>query len=312
VSGAAAPAAPPAPELRPLRALALVFLASASFSGLSACVKALGPEVGIGPPVFARGAFGLATCLAWALWAGHSLVPTGRLHLAVRCLAGGAALSCYYYAIGREGTELGTAAMLLKTSPLWVALLAPVVVGERPGPRVWLGLALGLGGVATVYGLPAGERTGILLCLGAGVLAAFAYMSLRALARTDGTVTVVLAFSLFLTLAALPFLGGLEAVRAWTPRQWLLLGASGLLGTLGQLFVTAAYRWSQAAAVTIGGLAEVGVAMLLSLTLFGQTPTALAAVGGALAMSAGFVAASGRRRNPPGEGPGEEVDPLVR
>lgn len=285
------------PEQRPLRAFALIFLASLSFASLSAAIKAVAPITGLAPPIAARGLVGFLICLAWARSRQQPLRPKNTGMLAVRCLTGAAAMLSYYWALTPAArTDLPTAVMLLKTAPLWVALLSPLVVAERPGRRLWLALAIGLVGVGIRYGWSLqGEQLGVFASLAAGLFAGLAYLSLRALARTDDPLVVVLWFSAFLTLAPLPFLGpALDAGAAWTARTWGLLALCGLLGTCGQLFLTAAYRYGTATAVTIGGLVEVGIAMGYSFLLFQERPALAAIVGGLLAMSAGFVANSGR------------------
>jgi drug/metabolite transporter (DMT)-like permease len=295
-----------------------VLLASASFAALAASVKAflrlVGPEVGLGPPVFARGALGLVVCALWARARGSSLRPRNRGALAARCLIGAAAMLCYYTAIGPFDAELATSTMLLKSSPLWVALLSPALLGEPTGRRTWLGVLLGAAGLlalaqalrgaeAPAAGAAGTHRLlGLGLCLLAGLLSAGAYMSLRGLAHTDDAPTVVFAFSAVLALGALPFLAPLGAAlggdAAWSPAAWGLLLVAGAMGTLGQLFLTAAYRFGTAAAVTVGGLSEVGLALLASLLVFGQRPSPLALLGGGLAMLAGIVASGGRRAGP--------------
>ena len=305
-----------------------MLLASASFAGLAASVKAflrlVGSDVGLGPPVFARGLLGLVFCALWAWRRGGTLRPRNRGALAARCLIGAAAMLCYYTAIGPFDAELSTATMLLKSSPLWVALLSPALLGERPGRRTWAGVLLGGVGLlllvqamraeaaaveAGLAGAVAGSRPalGLVLCLVAGLLSAGAYLSLRGLAHTDGPDTVVFAFSVVLAVGALPFLGPLgEALRGgrdWSAGAWLLLLAAGVAGTVGQVFLTAAYRFGTAAAVTVGGLSEVGLALLCSLFLFGQRPSPLAVLGGALAMLAGIVASSGRAAGPRPQSP---------
>ena len=270
----------------PKRALAFIALASVLLSGLSASVKAATPHAGLAASIFARGICGIVACGLWAAWRRETLRPRGWGHLSLRCTAGGAAMVCYYSAIGYRDVELGTAAMLLKTSPLWVALGAPFLVGERPGSRTWAGLALGLLGVGCAYGfVPQGERIGLLLCVVGGVLAALAYLSLRGLARSDGPATIVFAFSVFLAAGSLPFLPPWTEARAWSPQLWALLTWIGLCGVGGQLALTAAYRYGSAAAVTVAGLMEVALATGLSLLLFSQQPKPAAIVGGALALT---------------------------
>lgn len=300
------------PEHRPLRALALILLASASFALVAMTVKELGndPRVGAAPPVLSRGLCGMLVCAYWARRGDLPLRPSGWTMLALRCLSGVGAVGLYYRSLGPGGTDMVTAAMLLKTSPLWVALLSPVVLGERPTTRIWGALALGLAGVVVVSLDPAkGWRPnlanlGVALSLIAGVCSAFAYMSLRKLATTDHPVTVVATFSAALALGSAPFvIARASDASAWSTRTWLVLCAAGVLGTAGQLFLTAAYRWSTAAAVTIAGLSEVGMQGVLSVVRFGEVPSREALIGGLLAMSAGLVASARLRRPAPAKAP---------
>jgi drug/metabolite transporter (DMT)-like permease len=208
-------------------------------------------------------------------------------------------MACYYYALtpGLGDTDLPTAVMLLKTAPLWVAVLSPWVVRERPGSRVWLALAVGMLGVVVRYGGSLeGEQVGVLLSLLSGLLAGFAYLSLRALARTDDALTIVTLFSVFLLVAPLPFMGSaLAGFSSWSVQSWLLLGLIGPAATLGQLALTAAYRAGSAAAVTVSGLSEIAMALGFSVLVFDEIPTLVAFVGGSLAVGAGLLATGSRR-----------------
>ena len=56
-----------------------------------------------------------------------------------------------FFGISR-GIPAGVAAVIVSLQPVLTAVLAAGALGERPSPRQWLGLALGLGGVALVVG----------------------------------------------------------------------------------------------------------------------------------------------------------------
>lgn len=280
----------------------LILLASLAFAALSATIKGVADQTGLAAPILARGLVGLVVGLTLLRLRRRPLRPRGWSMLTLRCAAGTVAMACYYWSFvpGGGATDLFTAAVLLKTAPLWVALLAPLVVHEHPDRWVWGALALGFAGVALRYGLSLeGERAGVLAALLAGLLAALAYLALRGLARTDDPLTVVTAFSICLTLAPLPFLGDAPvAWRAWSASTWALLALAGALGTVGQLLLTAAYRWHSAAAVTVGGLSEVAIALGFSVLLFGERPSAGGLVGGLLALVAGVLAAARSRGEP--------------
>lgn len=55
-------------------------------------------------------------------------------------------------AVGEQRIASGLAGTLVAVTPLWGALLAPVLGGARPGPVTWAGLLVGLGGVALLLG----------------------------------------------------------------------------------------------------------------------------------------------------------------
>jgi drug/metabolite transporter (DMT)-like permease len=83
-----------------------------------------------------------------------------------------------FYAISL-GVPAGVAAVIVSLQPVLTAVLAARVLGERPSARQWLGLALGVGGVALVVGpgvvgtsaaLPVSGLVGCLVALVAGTL----------------------------------------------------------------------------------------------------------------------------------------------
>lgn len=293
------------PPERPFRALGLVFLAGLSFASLSAAIKmCAGEETGIWVAILSRGVVGLVVCLGVALYRRQAPRVHGRLPLFLRCTTGVAAMYAYYWAFTSGQTDLATAVVLLKTAPLWVALLAPVLLGERTGRMVWIALVIGLVGVAIRYQASfQGEHLGLLASLAAGILAAGAYLSLRSLGRTDSTLSVVTWFSF--ALVVFPLLGiawGAEGARPWSefsPRAWGLLALIGILGTLGQFFLTAAYTHGRAAAVTVGGLSEVLIALGFTVFWFGDEVRPSAALGGGLALLAGILASLGRPKQDP-------------
>src|SRR5262245_5860796 len=72
------------------------------------------------------------------------------LHLAVAgALIQGFALGCAYLGL-QLGVSAGVSGLINGLAPLFTALGAVPFLGERVGPRQWLGLSAGLGGVALV------------------------------------------------------------------------------------------------------------------------------------------------------------------
>src|SRR3712207_6137235 len=74
----------------------------------------------------------------------------GRASVAGLLLHGGY-LGGVFYGISL-GVPAGVSAVVVSLQPVLTAVLAARVLGERPTPRQWLGLALGVGGVVLVVG----------------------------------------------------------------------------------------------------------------------------------------------------------------
>ena len=145
---------------------------------------------------------------------------------------------------GLQTTGAGLSSVLIDTQPLLVALLARQVFGEAINPVGWLGLLMGLGGVAclglpepllqnlwlqgpALVGLP--WNGGVALLLGSAVSMACGAVLCRFAARQSHVLSVT---AWHLLLGGLPLLGisawqG-SAFHALLPRDWGLMAyASG-------------------------------------------------------------------------------------
>lgn len=128
-------------------------------------------------------------CLVTALFAGLAVAagaawPRGRAlgwHLAAGGLLHGIYLGAGYWAVGR-GLAAGVMALFGALQPLFSAVLAIALMGERLAWRIWAGLMVGLAGVGLVVAPK-------LLATGAGSVSPFvvAVALLGIVAATVGT-----------------------------------------------------------------------------------------------------------------------------
>jgi len=283
------------PSDRPLLALAFSLAASLGFAGMGVCVRALGPSVGSFEAVFVRGLLGAVTGVAIHLALGRSLRITAPGVMVLRTIAGTLSLCCYYGTIKRGAGALATANLLLKTAPVWVALGASFLLGERASGRTWIALAVGLAGAVIVLVGPtqSADRGVVALGLCSGVCAAGAYLAVRRLAASEDPLTVVTLFSIGVAVFMAPVVL-VEALRAPPrvpgARELLLLAGVSACGTVAQVLMTHAYRHSKAAIVAVSGLAEVAFTVVAAIAIFGERPGPWTFVGGGLAVLAGVVA----------------------
>ena len=236
-------------NLHPTRAAAWMLAAVAIFSLMDAAMKQLSEHY---PPMqvaLLRGASSLPFVLAWVLGSAglRSLAPVRwSLHL-LRAVLGIAMIGGFAYALKR--LPLSTAYAIIFVSPMLVAALSVLLLGEKVGPKRWLAIAVGLVGVLVVL------RPG-----GGGALSLAGWMALlSALAYATASVTVCLQARTetsqamvvwFLALMALG--GGLLAIPDWVPLRaedaWRI-AALGLSGALAQVALTRAFQLGEASMV---------------------------------------------------------------
>ncbi len=164
-----------------------------------------------------RGVDGAFAVLAAFLWPALAMLPLlwrdrARLcHFTRPCLAFGAFAGCGFalYALGLVYSGVVRVTLLFYLAPVWSALLAMWLLGERTGPRGWLAAGIGLGGMGLVLGANDSVATplnvGDAMALASGVLWSFGVLVLRRTPETPplGTVTAQYLFAALCALVAL-------------------------------------------------------------------------------------------------------------
>lgn len=161
----------------------------------------------------------------------------------IRGLVGAISLVGYFYAITK--LPLATAQTLNYTSPLFLAIATTVVLGERPSTWLIVAVAMGFGGVAMLLqpNFEEGKEGAALIGLFSGVLAAWAYLSVRTLGRLgEPDWRVVFWFGAIATVVCAGWQGATSTFHAITAANWWMLAGVGVCGTAAQLAMTRAYR----------------------------------------------------------------------
>jgi drug/metabolite transporter (DMT)-like permease len=273
------------------------------FAAMAALLKAAARGVPTPQVVFVRN---LAHALLFVpLWWFRSdrRVRAPRL-LVLRAVLGLLALEAYAWTL--SVLPLADAWILQATNPLFVSLLAPVLLGERAPGRTWLSLALGLGGAFLVVrpGLAISWVPGVVGILGA-VCSGLAYLTVRRLGRTESALAIVAAFPLVAGPLSLPF-----AIAVWTwptALEWAALLGAAAAAAGGQVLMTIGLRAALAAPATIATYSGFAFAAAIGWLAFGE-PLSLRTAAGTLVIFAG-VALLGRRAAPPARPSGTPVAP---
>ncbi len=208
-------------------------------------------------------------------------------------LAGGAAglfLALHFatWITSLDYTSVAASTVIVCTTPVWVALLAPFVTRDALARATVQGIALAVVGAAVIgwgdLGLSRDAILGDLLALAGAVAAAFYVLAGRRLRPRVSLITYTLTvygsaalWLLLLVLACgLPIFGYAPAAYGWIVA--LALGPQ----LIGHTSYNYALRWLSAALVSVAMLGEPIAATLLAWVFLGELPGTATLAGGVL------------------------------
>lgn len=243
-----------------------------------------------------RSAFGVPIVLVAALLTGGvRRLATRRpgLH-ATRNLFHFTAQNLWFYALAT--IPLAQVFALEFTTPIWVALLAPLVLGERFTRTGMLAALLGFVGVLVIARPGATE---LVPAHAAALLAAVGFaanvLATKALSATEGTLCILLWMTVSQMLmglvCALP--GGI-AVPSEALLPWLVI--LGVCGLSAHFCITRALRAAPATVVAPMDFVRLPLIAVLGMLLYGESIELAVLLGGALIVVGNLVNIGGQRR----------------
>ena len=205
-------------------------------------------------------------------------------NLLLRAAFGTAAMLMSFYAMIHM--DLGNSSTLFNTMPIFVALLAPAMIGEPFDRRQLLLILGGFAGIALLLGADSGifETLGLMAAT-AGLLSAIAMIFVRKLSRTDSALVITLFFTAFAALVSLPF-AAYEYV-APAPFEWGLILLIGLTATIGQIFLVHAYKFGHAATIAPFAYVSVVGSYAAGIVVFGAIPDVQSVAGALVVVACG-------------------------
>ena len=283
--------------MRPLHGILLKLGSVVVFIVMASLIKATAAHVPAGEAVFFRSFFAIPVIVVWLVLQGKLAqgFRTDNLQGHVwRGMMGTTAMGLGFAGLGflplPEVTAIGYAA------PILTVIFAAMFLGEPVRLFRIASVALGLTGVLIVLsprlsvldsGTSHAEAFGAMLVLGSAVFAALAQVFVRKLVNTEKTEVIVFYFSVtatLLSLITLPF--------GWvvpTPLEATLLVMAGLLGGVGQILLTAAYRDADASLIAPFDYASMLFALGIGYFIFSEVPTRTMLIGAALVVLAGVL-----------------------
>lgn len=286
----------------PLKGMALMAVSLALVLAANTLARDLAARYPAGEVLFLRFLVSLAVILPLALRGGTAALRTRHPFLQAGRAACGIGAAGIFYA-ATQHLPFGELVALSYMAPLFVALLSPVLLGERVGRGLLASLLLGFGGVVLVA-IPnqiGPNQIGIwsVAALAMALLNALCAVGARHLGRADGVAATTALFALAGTLMALP-VAALDFVlpsAADLPR----IAALGLFAGLAVHVNALALRAARAAVVAPVDYLGIAASAGIGWTLWGEEATPLALAGGALIAASGLLsvrdASLGRKKD---------------
>ena len=275
-----------------------IVLGSAFFALTDGVVKTLGQAFDPVQIALFRYVVGLLILIPWLVKAGRAAWQTERifLHLTRAVIAGTGQAAVYYSVIHLYLADATAAAF---TRPLFLTLLAVVMLGEAVGWRRWGATAFGFLGVLVMV-RPGGAVFDIAwaVALVAAALFALAIVLIRRMSTTEPVIRILFYYHLFgIVLFAGP------ALWVWKTPDPASFGMLVLIGALTAIAMACFVKgFSVGEASVIGPLEYIRLiyASLIGFFLFAEIPSgwtllgAVMIVGGALYVARGPSRQAGR------------------
>lgn len=271
------------------RGLVVMIASTMLFSIMHACIRHLGQQMPPAQMVFFRNFFGLVVFLPFVVRSGFGFLATSRfsLHLLRSVLNLGGMMANFF---GLSLTPLARATAITFATPIFVAVLSVVVLGERLHVRRWIAVAVGFLGMLVILrpGLVAIDAGSLLLIVSAA-LWALVLIDVKVLSRTDSSLTITGYMNLL--LSALSLAPALWVWQTPTLEQWGWLAAIGVIGTLAQLLMAEALRQADASAVMPFDFLRLLWATLIGVAVFSERPDLFTWIGAAIVFGSGVYLA---------------------
>lgn len=172
---------------------------------------------------------------------------------------------------------------LTNSFPIWVAILSWPLLGLLPSGRVWVAVLGGIVGVYLIQRPEASENDfAIVIALGSAVFTSLAMIGLHKLKEVNPNAVVVhfsMVATLFSTSAFFLFPLREDVEPFYEPLTLALLIGVGLSASCGQMLLTRAFAAGEPAKVSVVGLSQVVIALLIDVLIMNQHVTTSALVG---------------------------------
>ena len=272
-----------------MRGIVLMCLSTVAFSIMHGLVRFVSEVL---PPfqiAFFRNIFGLAFLLPLLMRSRFAVLRTRQIGLhALRGVINMAAMLMFFTALSISPIAKVTA--LGFTAPIFMAILAVIVLGERFRIYRWSAIFLGFVGMLIILrpGLVVID-TGALLVIGSAVLWAVAMLIIKIQSQTESSLTIVAYMGIFLGIFSIA-----PALWVWQPFELQTLGLMvliGLLGSIAQMAISESLKETDPTALMPFDFLKLIWTAMIGAWFFAEIPDMFTWIGATVIFSSGLFIA---------------------
>ncbi len=175
-------------------------------------------------------------------------------------------LAIFFWVVQR--IPLGSAVALRYTAPVFSVLLAYLFLKERVKPWQWIALILSIIGAVVMKGVDFRIDTlSFVLILVSAILVGAVFTIVRYLANKEHYLTIINYFMV------VSIIGSLFFINHWrrpVGQEWWYVCSIGVLGMIGQIFLTRAFQLAETSVVAPIKYMELVYALIFGFFLFGE------------------------------------------
>ena len=187
--------------------------------------------------------------------------------LFLRGFIGVISLTCFFESLNY--LAVGTAVSLRYTSPIFAAIFALFFLKEKIKPMQWVLFLIAFIGVLIIKGFGVDVNTiGLLLIITSALFLGLIFVVIRKLGNKENPLVII---NYFMVMAFV--FGGIMSINNWkNPNltEWLLLLSLGVLGYVGQLYMTKAFQLHETNIIAPLKYLEVIFMLIIGATWFNE------------------------------------------
>ena len=206
----------------------------------------------------------------------HVMQINNKKALILRTLSGFMGLTGWFLAVSMIDLSLATA--LSQTRPIFITILAALIIGEKVGAHRVSAVLAGFIGMMILLGPTqfTAPSWGVFFGLASPFFVALMFVFLRLLGKGDAAVTTALWYNIFGTVASgyLALAMGLEWPDAQSPLSiWGMLIAIGVLASFQQFLMALSHRFAPASVLAPVHYTSIPMGVIIGILFFNEELT---------------------------------------